>query len=73
MRCPVCRNNLKRQGDATYYNGLPKELGKGSTSYYYCDYCYNNMNRCCFIFYKGTIFSFYDKNWEELKFNPSAR
>jgi hypothetical protein len=71
--CPVCKKNLKRMGEASILTGLPKEVGK-EMDYYYCADCHTNMNRCCFIFFKGIIFIFSDhKNWEELRFNPSAR
>lgn len=73
MRCPVCKNDLKRSGEPSIFTGLPKEVDR-KIDYYYCNNCHNNMNRCCFLFFKGTVFIFSDhKNWEELKFNPSER
>jgi hypothetical protein len=72
-RCPVCKKGLKRMGEATIYDGLPKEISK-DFDYYYCDNCHKNMNRCCFIFFQGTIYVYSDhKKWEELRFNPSIR
>jgi hypothetical protein len=60
-------------GEPTVFDGLPKEVGS-DTDYYFCEHCRMNMNRCCFVFFKGIVYAYSaHKKWEELKLNPSKR
>jgi hypothetical protein len=74
-QCPVCNksNSLTLHSRGTIREGLPNTLEENWT-YYQCTNCRLNMNSCCFVFYKGTVYVYSDNHkWEELEFNPSKR